>query len=88
LIKKVFIYFPHKEKQKNKFGLPYDKDMYFLTRILILDCFRTEAPLIFRPIVITIACTLIAASLKGLKIPDDLITKKTKSKNKIEIYRE
>ena len=50
-----------KDKKRN--------EMYYLTKILILDSFRTEAPLIFKPLVITVACTLIAASFTGLKIP-------------------
>ena len=46
--------------------------VYCLTKILILDSFRTEAPLIFQPIVITVSCILIAASIKGYKIQQNL----------------
>jgi hypothetical protein len=62
--------------------------MYFLTRILILDSFRSEVPLIFKPLVITISCTLIAASLQGIKIPEDLVKTRIKAKNRIEAYKE
>ena len=46
-----------------------------------MDSFRTVAPLIYKPLIITISCTLIAASLKGYEVPSCKLIKNDKIQN-------